>query len=595
SVQAKYSGGSGTGGDPYQIANATDLFKLGADSNDYAANFILTADIEIGGTGSLIAAIIAPDLDNSSASFDGPKFTGFFNGDGHKISNMQINGDGFYYIGLFGGTGSGCLIYNLRLENVYVHGLHYVGGLVGASYSGAMIAKCSVSGNVIGGNESSHLGGLVGMNAGNIHECFSTAAVSGGDSSGDLGGLVGLTSDTTILLNSYATGSVTSGKESAFLGGLVGECYYSAVFGECYSTGVITADINSQYLGGLVGNNNSTDISHSYFLKNAGPANGNGEPLTNAQMKKKNSFINWNFDDTWQILAGNYPTLIWQSYIPVSAYVEVAKCSVTAGSKENSDKISFSGTMNATADDFNSANNSSDANFVEVAISPEDMNYASVITFPVNNKTWKKGKFSYSGTDANGVRKSFTYDPKTNKFAFSASNLDLSGLDCPMTANIDINDFNATAELDETIVNGPKVPMPIKLMTAVKNVLRVDNCTVKQNNKKLNSDQLTANGAFTVANPDPNMANWITEDLVITLGTQTFTIPADKLKPGKDKFSCTKAAVMEDSSIAAATFNFKLCSFTLTIKNTNIDTGLGNVDFGVQFTGFDESDEVTLP
>ena len=32
SAQAKYSGGSGTSGDPYQIANATDLLAMGADA-----------------------------------------------------------------------------------------------------------------------------------------------------------------------------------------------------------------------------------------------------------------------------------------------------------------------------------------------------------------------------------------------------------------------------------------------------------------------------------------------------------------------------------------------------------------------------------
>jgi hypothetical protein len=181
---------------------------------------------------------------------------------------------------------------------------------------------------------------------------------------------------------------------------------------------------------------------------------------------------------------------------------------------------------------------------------------------------------------------------KTRKFAFSASNLDLSGLDCPVTAKIDINDFNATAELDETIVNGLKVPIPMLLMMGVKDVLRVDKCTVKQSNKS-NSDQLTVSGAFAVKDVNMSMANRISEGLVITLGTQPFTIPANKLKAGKGTFSCSNVKIT--GGTAAATFNFNLCSFTLTIKNANIPVISGDVDFGAAFAGFNEIEQVTLP
>ncbi len=77
SAQAKYSGGAGTGGNPYQIANATDLVTLGANTNDYDKCFILTADIALG---AFTNSVIAPDTDSSNTSFDGTKFTGFFNG-----------------------------------------------------------------------------------------------------------------------------------------------------------------------------------------------------------------------------------------------------------------------------------------------------------------------------------------------------------------------------------------------------------------------------------------------------------------------------------------------------------------------------------
>lgn len=276
---------------------------------------------------------------------------------------------------------------------------------------------------------------------------------------------------------------------------------------------------------------------------------------------------------------------------PLVPSVVVDKCTVTAGSGDNADKISFSGTMNA------GVGNILDADTVDVSIDSNDLGGPAVVTFPVDGNTFKKGKFKYSGTEGI-IKESFSYDTKTHKFAFSASNLDLSGLGCPATAMIEIGDFNATDDLDETIVNGKK-PIPIKLMTEVMDVLSADKCTLKQGKiPGSNTDQLMVSGGFTVKDPSMTMDDRTADDLVITLdsGTQTFTVLADNLIPGKGKFTCTKADVDEDDSVATATFDFNKCSFTLTIKNTDINDALtDDVLFGISFAGFDESDNISLP
>jgi len=46
-VPCKYSGGSGTPDDPYQIATAAYLIALGDTPEDYDKHFILTADIDL--------------------------------------------------------------------------------------------------------------------------------------------------------------------------------------------------------------------------------------------------------------------------------------------------------------------------------------------------------------------------------------------------------------------------------------------------------------------------------------------------------------------------------------------------------------------
>jgi M6 family metalloprotease-like protein len=261
----------------------------------------------------------------------------------------------------------------------------------------------------------------------------------------------------------------------------------------------------------------------------------------------------------------------------------ITRCTVTAGNKESSDKISLSGIMDATADDFISAD--------DIYINIDSNNILYSLDFPIDDKTFKMNRYRYSRTE-DGVRKSFTYDVKTGKFTFAAANVDLSGLACPLTVLIEINSYVGAAEVDEAIVNGPRMPMPIKLMMGVKDVLRVDKCTVKQNNKKPNSDLLSVKGAFAVEDTDANM---VSEDLVVTLGTQQFTIPANKLKARNGYFTCSIAEVTE-GGIAAANFNFGRCSFILTIKNTTVTAGSGVVDFFcVAFAGYSQCVQITFP
>ncbi|MBE3037222.1 MAG: C10 family peptidase, partial [Chloroflexi bacterium] len=253
--------------------------------------------------------------------------------------------------------------------------------------------------------------------------------------------------------------------------------------------------------------------------------------------------------------------------------VAVKKLSVAVGSNYNSGAISFSGTMNAITGLMSATS------AIEVTVDSNDMISPCVLTFPINDKTFKKDNYSYSGTK-NGVKKSFTYNLKTGKFTFAARNVNLSGLDCPMAVAIKVGDYIGTADVTEAIV---KKPIPINLMMAVKDVLRVDKIKVN----KLKSNQLSVTGGFAVADPAVSMADRVSEDLVVTLGAQQFTIPASELSAGQNKFTCRNALVAEDG-LATANFNFKTCVFTLTIKNTQIMADPDTADFSVEFFGFGE-------
>jgi hypothetical protein len=121
-VQRKYTGGSDTPQNPYQIATANDLVDLGNNPADWNDCFVLTADIELsryytgGGAGFRIGTETTP-------------FRGTFDGSGHIISGFTYITTEPNLVGLFGYVDDG-QIYNLRLANVVLKGVGNIGGLV---------------------------------------------------------------------------------------------------------------------------------------------------------------------------------------------------------------------------------------------------------------------------------------------------------------------------------------------------------------------------------------------------------------------------------------------------------------------------------
>jgi hypothetical protein len=184
-------------------------------------------------------------------------------------------------------------------------------------------------------------------------------------------------------------------------------------------------------------------------------------------------------------------------------------------------------------------------------------------------------------------------DTKTAKFTFTAKGVSLQGLSCPLSVEVNVGSYTGKGDVDETIVNGAKKPIPIKLMMGVNDTLRIDKITVKRSTKS-NGDQLVVKGGFAVLDTSVNMA---VNPLVLTLnssGSQTFTIPAGNFKAGKAGFNCSKVGLTE-GGVATASFDFSKGSFTLTIKNTKITAGAGSAGLRLTFAGFNEIEQVDVP
>ncbi len=108
-AEAKYSGGTGEPNDPYLISDVNDINEMRGEPNDWGGCFLMTADIDLAGAGdnpdgSFSTAVIAPDTDDFLRGFQGTAFSGVFDGNDFKITNLTIDdgGAGNDYLGLFG-------------------------------------------------------------------------------------------------------------------------------------------------------------------------------------------------------------------------------------------------------------------------------------------------------------------------------------------------------------------------------------------------------------------------------------------------------------------------------------------------------------
>ncbi len=312
-----YSGGDGTEGDPYQIGTSTDWEMLMDTPADWGKHFVLISDVDLDGIPMIPVGNILT------------RFTGVIDGAGYRIRNAAIEWPEADYVGLFGYV-SGGRIANLRLVNACIRGHNAVGGLVGLN-SGEIVS-CCVSGDIVG---NFYIGGLTGNNnRGSIRYSCSTADVSGNSY---LGGLAGRNDYTSTITACFATGDVSATNHHA--GGLTGYNYYGTIVSShargdasgaydvgglvghtdhgaidsCYATGR-TSGYPS--IGGLVGRNYMGSVSNSFWDVNTSErqtsAGGTGKTTTEMQMRSTFVDAEWDFVDTWAICEEtNYPRLQW--------------------------------------------------------------------------------------------------------------------------------------------------------------------------------------------------------------------------------------------------------------------------------------------
>lgn len=339
--------GEGTEDSPFLVSSVEDLLLLQSYVNKMGgsikgvdvqyAHFLQTRDISL-------SSVCGPEIGNwtpigiYSTTYS---FEGVYDGGGYDITDLYINAQDDFYVGLFGCISG--IIRNLNIsgqvtgygrvgivagksyiiENVSVDGTvagdQSVGGVVGeAFYVTSSINRADVSGRaIIGGvagsssasidrclnygtvSSSSHGGGIVGYhNAGRLCNSVNYGEVSGYDT---IGGISGFSRQSGKLYNCLNTGAVY-GQED--VGGICGFCSNEVLMegrgatriANCLNVGEVSSE-NPSTLGGVCGHNEA-EIFNCYWIYDqdaslgleTGVVNNGGVvscniPLTVAQLK----------------------------------------------------------------------------------------------------------------------------------------------------------------------------------------------------------------------------------------------------------------------------------------------------------------------
>jgi len=269
--------GAGTAADPYLVSSQEDLLAVSGNPKAY---YRMTGDI------ALTAASWTPVCHDTA-------FSGVFDGGGHTVSGLVLEGSGYSHNGLFGQNAG-------TIRNLTVQGTVNSTGRAGLLAGGTTgtVENCFSGGTV---TAAGYAGGLVGESKGALSACGSDAKVTSTGSYA--GGLVGYGNDSTAVKNCYARSGV-SGKSAS--GGLAGRLYFASLR-NCYAAGTVSG-------GGLAGTQKSSTVTSSYYdaTLSGQTDTDRGTPLSTADMKLQSSYAGWDFTSVWSLSAGindGYPHL----------------------------------------------------------------------------------------------------------------------------------------------------------------------------------------------------------------------------------------------------------------------------------------------
>ena len=244
-----------TKGGYYIIDNAAKLAWYAQKVNDEtisnSTNVKLTADLDLGGNlwTPICAGTGGQVKENNVVVATYRVYKGIFDGNGHVIKNLYINGSELavinkHYaqnIGFIGVLGGGT-IKNLTLENVDIQASTNAGDILGRTDSqisvGAVVGwmsevasnkveNCMSSGTIRTTGSGQGVGGIVGnAKKGTVTNCLSLVEIQTSGSKAYVGGIIGITkTDVTVSSCVYAGPGLTNTGSNGAVGGIAGNVW----------------------------------------------------------------------------------------------------------------------------------------------------------------------------------------------------------------------------------------------------------------------------------------------------------------------------------------------------------------------------------
>ena len=302
SALPEYTAGADTSaGAAYKISTEESLrafaaaVKADGGNGTYnlsGVSFYLANDVALTGTWKPVG---------STATYVDDFFAGTFDGCGHTISGLNVQGSTVNQ-GLFAAINK-ATIRNLNVSGTVSCGTkNYVGGIVGKVQAGT-IENCSFSGSVTGGYTGGIAGGL-NSNDVTISGCVNAADVTGTTA----GGILGYWKKTASIRDCYNTGSVTG---SAKAGGIVGQLS-SGTIENCYSTGAVGGAASQK--GGIFAFSNAT-VKNCYYTLPETEVLG-GKAVAATQITSPEGLadkLGHAFKEDTAGANNGYPILVWQA------------------------------------------------------------------------------------------------------------------------------------------------------------------------------------------------------------------------------------------------------------------------------------------
>ncbi len=243
--------GDGSSSNPYYIDSQADLQKIG-DTFALDADYILRGDITLTNQFKPLGYSYASNL------YIG--FSGTFDGNGHTISSLNLNGIEYTDAGLFSTLNIGSVVTDLNLNNVNISGSYQTAGALAGKVEGT-VARVEVENvNITNTMDNSKTGALIGSLVGeNAILTISSAK------------------DSTLIIGTAATESnPTVSNINAIAGGLVGEIDKAKVQATFADTKISLMNANGD-IGGFVGKfiigTNNGSIQESYSISTSEYAN----------------------------------------------------------------------------------------------------------------------------------------------------------------------------------------------------------------------------------------------------------------------------------------------------------------------------------